>query len=261
MKRWIQLSGLYRREVARFFKVPLQTIGAPIINATLYLLIFGISLGESIKMEGELSYLAFLIPGLTAMSLIRNSFDNASSAIIGQKYLNELQDLRVTPFSILQISMAKGISSLTRGLLVAFITIIVGEIFYFIEYRELLSIANPFTLTYFLLCGGLAFGFLGIAVAMYSRSFEHVGAVSLLILLPLVYLGGVFFGLEGMHPVWQKASHLNPLFYLISGIRYGMVGTKGLSLSLSMSMTFLFFLFCSALALMSLRDGSRYFKS
>ncbi|MCB1110970.1 MAG: ABC transporter permease [Chlamydiia bacterium] len=260
MNRWIQMQGLYQREVVRFLKVPLQTVGAPIVNAILYLLIFGVSLGHSIHIEEEIPYLAFLIPGLIAMSIIKNSFDNATSAIIGQKYVNELQDLRVTPFSSQQICLAKGLSSLTRGVLVGFITYLVGQIFFYIQRGQFLSIVDLGVFLYFLLLGGLSFGMLGIAIGMWARSFEHVGAVSMLILLPLIYLGGVFFSLEGMHSFWQNASHLNPLFYMINGIRYGMLGSADTHLGVAMGVTFLFFVVCYLLALISLRNGSRYIR-
>jgi len=260
MNKWTQVSGLYRREVARFFKVPLQTIGAPIVNSILYLLIFGVSLGSSIHLENNLPYLGFLIPGLIAMSLIKNAFDNSTSAIMGQKYVNELQDLRVTPFSLQQLCVAKTFSSLTRGLIVGFITYAVGQAFYILWEGQFLPIRDPFIFTYFILFGGLAFGNLGIAIGMWSKSFEHVGAVSMLVLLPLIYLGGVFFSLENAHPFWQTVSHFNPLYYIINGIRYGMLGQSDINLTIASCMTLGFFIICYALAINSLKKGSRYMR-
>ncbi len=260
MNKWIQWKGLYHREVARYFKVPLQTIGAPIVNSLLYLLIFGVSLGQSIHLAGGVSYLAFLIPGLIAMSLIKNAFDNSTSALMGQKYVNELQDLRIVPLTIHQIVSSKTAASLTRGLIVGFITYLVGQAFYLICMDHFLPIAAPLALIYFLLAGGLAFANLGIAIGMWSKSFEHVGAVSMLILLPLIYLGGVFFNLANIHPFWQTLSHFNPLFYIINGIRYGMLGETDTSLPLAIAVTFAFLLLCHILALASLRKGSRYLR-
>ncbi|WP_194848318.1 ABC transporter permease [Candidatus Neptunochlamydia vexilliferae] len=260
MSKWIQWKGLYHREVARYFKVPLQTIGAPIVSTLLYLLIFGVSLGKSIHLAGGFPYLAFLIPGLIAMSLIRNSFDNSTSALMGQKYVNELQDLRTAPLSIHQIVSSKSIASLTRGLIVGAITYLVGQAFYLSYMGHFLPIAAPLTFIYFIVIGGLAFAGLGIAIGMWSRSFEHVGAVSMLILLPLIYLGGVFFNLENVHPFWQTLSHFNPLFYTINGVRYGMLGQSDTSLPLAIGVTFAFALLCHLLALLSLRKGSRYLR-
>lgn len=260
MNKWTQFSGLFWREVTRFFKVPLQTLGAPIVNSTLYLLIFGVSLGHSIHLNNNLPYLAFLIPGLIAMSLIKNAFDNSTSALMGQKYVNELQDLRVTPLTKTQLCLAKTTASLTRGLIVGCITYLVGQVFYLIWQHEFLAIRDPLIFAYFLIIGGLAFGNLGIAIGMWSKSFEHVGAVSMLVLLPLIYLGGVFFSLENAHGFWQSLSRFNPLFYIINGIRYGMLGHSDIHLGIAASASFAFFLICTALSLLSLRSGSRYLR-
>ena len=260
MNRWIQFSGLFKREVTRFCKIPLQTLGAPIVNSSLYLLIFGVSLGHSIHLENNLSYLAFLIPGLIAMSIIKNAFDNATSSIMGQKYVNELQDCRTSPLTLQQLCFAKGLSSLTRGLLVGLITYLVGQIFFLIFHERFLIIHDSLIFIYFAVFGGFAFGNLGIAIGMWSKSFEHVGAVSMLILLPLIYLGGVFFSLENAHPFWQAISHINPLYYIINGIRYGILGTSDISFSLAASVTFFFFVVCYFLALISLRKGSNYMR-
>ncbi len=260
MNKWIQFYGLFQREVTRFLKVPLQTLGAPIINSFLYLLIFGVSLGESIHMEEGFPYLAFLIPGLIAMSVIKNAFDNATGSIVGQKYMNELQDHRTTPLSLQQLCLSKATASLTRGILVGLITYLVGQAFYITFQKAFLTIHDPIAFTYFIIFGGLTFANLGIAIGMWSKSFEHVGAVSMLVLLPLIYLGGVFFSLENAHLFWQTISHINPLYYIINGIRYGMLGKSDINLALSISVTFLFFAVCYLLALMSLRKGSNYMR-
>lgn len=256
----IQFFGLFRREVVRFLKVPLQSIGAPIVNSCLYLLIFGVSLGHSIQVHENISYLAFLIPGLIAMSIVKNAFDNSTSALIGQKYVNELQDLRTTPLSVSQIWLSKTAASLVRGLLVGLITYAVGQIFHLIWEAEFLPIVDLKAFVFFSLFSGLAFGSLGIAIGMWAKSFEHIGAISMLVLLPLIYLGGVFFTLENAHVFWQTLSHFNPLFYIINGMRYGMLGICDIHLGLAAAVTFVFFLICYVLAILSLRKGSRYLR-
>lgn len=260
MKWWIQTSGLFTREVARFFKVPLQALGAPIINAFLYLLIFGVSLGHSINLGESVSYLAFLIPGLIAMAIIRNTFDNATSSIMGQKYVNELQDNRIAPLTSQQLCLARAAAALTRGLLVGVITYLVGEIFFFTLHGTFLIFYNLSIFLFFAVFGGLAFANLGIAIGMWSKSFEHIGAVSMLVLLPLIYLGGVFFSLENAHLLWQNISRINPLYYMINGMRYGFLGISDVHFALAASVTLLFFMICYILALMSLRKGSNYLR-
>nr|MDJ0652482.1 ABC transporter permease [Simkaniaceae bacterium] len=126
--------------------------------------------------------------------------------------------------------------------------------------RKFLVLYNPYIFLFFAVFGGLAFGNLGTAIGMWSKSFEHVGAVSMLVLLPLIYLGGVFFSLENAHPLWQKVSHINPLYYLINGIRYGFLGKSDICSTLAALVTFLFFIVCYGLALISLRKGSNYLR-
>ncbi len=255
-----QLRGLLWREIERYLKVPLQTVAAPIVNSILYLLIFGVSLGRSIAIEHASSYLVFLIPGLVAMACIRNAFENSSSALLSQKYFNELQDLRVTPLTIGQLCFAKTVGSLTRGVFVALLTLLVGEGFYLSTQGEMLPFALPFMFLFFLFFGGMAFASLGVAVGMWSKSFEHIGAVSSLILLPLIYLGGVFFDLQSMAPIWQTLSRFNPLFYLIQGIREAMLGGDRADLKEYALFAFIFFVLCYILALLSLKKGARYLR-
>ncbi len=260
MNKYIQFRGLLSREVMRFLKVPLQTIGAPMINTFLYILIFGVSLGRSIELKGNTSYLEFLIPGLVAMSIIKNSFDNATSSIMGQKYVNELQDLRTAPFSILQLSFSRSLASLLRGLIVGLITLFIGEIFYVVIFHAFIGIHNPISLLFFSVVGGLCFGFLGTTIGMYSKSFEHVGAISSMVLLPLIYLGGVFFNINNLDPFWRYLSYFNPLYYLIDGIRYSFLGNGESSILISAATAFFFLVFVYLLSIHSLKRGSNYFR-
>ncbi len=260
MKALIQFQGVCMREISRLFKIPLQTFGAPIVNAVLYLMIFGVGLSGSIRSNEGVSYLAFLIPGLITMSVIKNAFDNAASSIIGPKYVNDLQDLRTTPLSILQISFAKSLISLMRGIFIALITYIIGQIFFFSMYGKLIAIAHLASFFYFLCIGGLSFGFLGVGIGMWARSFEHIGAISALILLPLIYLGGVFFTLTNLDPIWQKISLFNPLFYFINGIRYGILGTTDVSFFKLIFVSLVFFFLTFIYAHLTLKKGTNYLR-
>lgn len=216
--------ALYLREMKRFLKVIFQTVFTPLINATLYLLIFGLSLGKNIHLDGGISYLAFLIPGLVMMSVLNNAFQNSSSSIVSGKFAGDLEDLKVVPLSSNQIIWALSIAGLCRGLVVGIITFLVGEVFFYIVEGSILGVANPLALIFFLIAGGLIFAQLGITVAFWAKSFDQVSAVGSFILVPLIYLGGVFFSLSGLHSFWQNISKFNPVLYLINGVRYGLLG-------------------------------------
>jgi ABC-2 type transport system permease protein len=251
-KSSIQYIGLLRREVRRFLKVPLQTIGTPIISSLLYMLIFGVSLGSAIDLDSGLSYIAFLLPGLLTMSLIRNAFENSSSSIIGSKYVNELQDLRMTPLSRHQIVLALGTAALIRGCMVALLTLGVGLCF------TTFPIPHPLFFIAIIVLSGLTFGMLGLAIAMRSRSFEHISTINSFVLVPLIYLGGTFVPITKLHPFWQTISKWNPIFYIINSIRYAMVGVADAAPYRALGIICIALLLAYTLAIRALRPGASY---
>lgn len=229
MAPFIPFLTLYYREIRRFIKVIVQTVLAPIVSSGLYLVIFGVSLGGSIQMDSGVTYLAFLIPGLVMMSVLNNAYQNSSSSIISGKFGGDLEDWKIVPLSTQNILWALALGGLTRGLLVGVITLTVGEIFYWFTYDQILLPAHPFYLFLFLTIGGLSFSMLGISIAFWAKTFEHISGVGSFVILPLIYLGGVFFTLKGLHPIWQSLSMANPLLYFINGVRYSMLGTSDVS--------------------------------
>ncbi len=253
---WIPFVALYRREFARFMKVVFQTVFTPLINATLYLLIFGVSLGQNIVLHNGFPYLAFLIPGLVMMSVLNNAFQNSSSTIVAGKFSGDLEDLRISPLSRTQILWALNLAALTRGLLVGLVTFLVGYVFYFVKVGTALPMAHPFVLLGFLFLGGLIFASLGITVAFLAKSFDQLSAIGAFVLLPLIYLGGVFFSLESLHPVWQLISKANPVLYLINGVRYGILGDSDVSIQVALVVSVVTFVLFYLMALRSLRVGS-----
>ena len=243
--RWTPFLFLFYRDVFRFFKVWIQTIVAPLISQALYILIFGVSLGAVVKISEDFSYLGFLIPGLVAMSALNQSFQNGASSIFSMKITGEIIDIKSTALNMPQIIIAIGLSGLLRGLLVSSLTLTLGQIVHFFMEGSLLSIAHPFLLYFFLFLGGVVFALLGFIVGVFSKTFDHIGAISGFLLMPLIYLGGVFYDLDTLSPFWQKLSLLNPVFYFISGIRHCVLGISDVSIWLSFSfMIFSVFLAC-----------------
>ena len=248
--------ALFKKEIMRFWKVVGQTVLTPLVNASLYLLIFGVSLGQSISLSSGVSYLAFLIPGLITMATLNNAFQNTSSSILGSKFHGDIIDLKVVPLTLNQIVSAFSLGAIVRGLSVGAVTFIVSEIFHYVSVGEFLTIAHPFWLLFYLCVGGITFGLLGIIVGFWARNFEQVNAIGGFVLLPLIYLGGVFYSLENLHPFWQKISQINPLLYFVNGVRYRILGQsdvpaiKAMVVSL-VSMTVLYFL-----ARKSIKSGS-----
>jgi ABC-2 type transport system permease protein len=253
---WAPFYSLYSREMHRFLKVVFQTVFSPLISSTLYLLIFGVSLGGSISLKGGESYLAFLIPGLVMMSALNNAFQNSSSSIVSGKFSGDLEDWRVVPLSDQQIIWAVSLAGLTRGLLVGFVTFVVGAAFLFVIEGHMAPFAHPLALIFFLAVGGLSFAKLGISVAFWARSFDQVSAVGAFLLLPLIYLGGVFFSLRNLHPFWQAISRFNPVLYFINGVRYGMLGASDVDIGVAVAVSLGSLLLFHVLGLRALRGGN-----
>ncbi len=247
---------LIEREIRRFLKVLVQTVVTPAVSSFLYLLIFGVSLGNAVTLQNGVSYLAFLIPGLMMMGLMNNSFQNSSSSIVTSKFSGDIEDLRVVPITENAIVWAYGFGGLVRGTLVACVTLIVGEVFHYLQKGDFLQIAHPGLALYFVVAGGLLFGLLGISVAFWAVSFEQLAAFGSFVLVPLTYLGGVFISIEKLPPFWKFASECNPLLYLINGLRYGMIGTSDVDVERSLAVSVLGILVFYILARVSLRRGS-----
>lgn len=247
---------LFEREIKRFMKVVVQTVVTPFISSFLYLLVFGVTLGSQVKVHETVPYLAFLIPGLMMMGLMNNAFQNSSSSIVSSKFSGDLEDIRVAPISNQQIIWAMSLGGVVRGAIVALVTYVVGAIFYYFQRGEVFGIAHPLVLLYFVVVGGLIFGMLGISIAFWARTFDQLSAFSAFVLLPLTYLGGVFISIANLHPFWQMLAKLNPLLYLINGLRFGVLGVSDVPLQDSVVLSLLGFGVFYVLSLWSLRRGS-----
>lgn len=221
--------SLFQREVKRFLRVIVQTLLIPLVNSILYLLIFGISLGQQVSAQNGVSYLEFLIPGLVMMGLLNNAFQNCSSSIATSRFYGNLEDLKVAPIGPSQIIAAMALAGLLRGILVGAIVFLAGASFHFGVYHQWIEVKHPLILILFLAIGGLTFAMIGIMAAFKAKNFDQLEAVGGFLLLPLIYLGGVFFSLQGLHPFWQSLSRLNPILYLINGVRYGVLGISDVS--------------------------------
>jgi len=255
-REFMSFCMLYYKELRRFNKVVIQTVLTPLITSSLYLLIFGISLGKNIQLLNQIPYLAFIIPGLVMMGVLNNAYQNSSTSIISGKFSGDLQDLKVTPLGDHQIIWALGLGGLTRGLIVGGITFMVGQIFYYQIYKEFISVAHPFYLLIFVTIGGLTFAIMGLSVAFWAKTFDQLSAISSFLLTPLIYLGGVFFTLENLHPTWQALSKFNPLLYFINGVRMGILGHSDVNVSTALAVSLMFLVFVYFIALRSLKRAS-----
>lgn len=247
---------LFRKEISRFMRVWSQTVFSPLINATLYILVFGISLSALLKNQTGYTYLEFLIPGLVAMSSLNNSLTNSASSIMSAKFHNDLQDLKIIPLEPVLIAMAYSLAGIVRGFLCGALVFCVGQIFVYFQTGSFFQVHHPLALIAFLFLGCSFFGSLGIWTGFISKSFDHVNAISQFIVMPLIYLGGVFYSLSSLHPFWQQVARVNPLVYIINGIRWSVLGVSDFSVGLCLAVCFAFFLFGIFIAIRGVTKGN-----
>ena len=253
---WTPFLILFLREIQRFSKVLAQTICIPAINSFIYLLIFGVSLGRNIQVLEGITYLEFLIPGLIMMGCMNNSYQNSSSSLLGMKFGREIVDIKASPLTVQQIIWAMSLGGLCRGLIVGVVVLLSGELFYYFHENTLLIPAYPSYFILFSIIGGLAFSKLGIAVSFWAKTFDHVSAIGGFIILPLIYLGGVFFSLNNLSPFWVTVSHFNPLLYFINGVRYGILGLSDVPVNMALWVSLFSLLLFHLIAVWTLKKGS-----
>lgn len=246
------LSGwqtLFYKEVLRFWKVSFQTVAAPVLTAVLYLLIFGHVLENHVKVYDQISYTAFLIPGLVMMSLLQNAFANSSSSLIQSKIMGNLVFLLLTPLSHWSWFFAYVGSSVVRGLVVGAGVFLVT--FWFTD----LSVVAPLWVIAFAVMGAALLGALGLIAGLWAEKFDQLAAFQNFIIMPMTFLSGVFYSIHSLPSFWQGVSHLNPFFYMIDGFRYGFFGQSDVSPWLSFGIVGVALLVVGGLAVHLLRTG------
>jgi ABC-2 type transport system permease protein len=240
---------LLYKEVLRFWKVGFQTVGAPILTAVLYMLIFGHVLQDQLKVYGSVSYTAFLVPGLVMMSVLQNAFANSSSSLIQSKIMGNLVFLLLTPLSHWHWFVAYVGSSMVRGLAVGTgvfaVTVFFGQP----------GFVAPLWIAVFAILGAALLGALGLIAGLWAEKFDQMAVFQNFIIMPMTFLSGVFYSIHSLPPVWQKVSHLNPFFYMIDGFRYGFFGVSDVSPWLSLGIVGTALLLVSALAVHLLKIG------
>lgn len=228
---WLPFATLLQKEVRRFLRVSFQTLLAPIVTASLYLFVFGATLGERISVLEGFSYAQFVIPGLILMGVISNSFANTSSSLFISRYLGNIVDLLVTPLSAPQFILAYTLAAMLRGLLVG------GAVLFISTFFAGLPWQNPFAALAMAALASFLFAQFGLVAAIHANTFDALSMFNNFLILPLIYLGGVFYPVSILPPFWEHLSRFNPMLYLIDGFRRAILGVGDVPLSLAFSVT------------------------
>ncbi|ODV42593.1 metal-dependent hydrolase [Cupriavidus sp. UYMMa02A] len=240
---------LLYKEVLRFWKVSFQTVAAPVLTAVLYLLIFGHVLENRVKVYDQISYTAFLVPGLVMMSVLQNAFANSSSSLIQSKITGNLVFVLLPPLSHWEMFGAYVVASVIRGLSVGLGVLLVTAWF------ANLHFANIGWILVFGLLGAGILGTLGLIAGIWAEKFDQLAAFQNFLIMPATFLSGVFYSIHSLPAFWQAVSHANPFFYMIDGFRYGFFGVSDVSPMFSLTVVGAAFVLLAALALRLLKSG------
>ena len=245
------VMAIYRFEMTRTLRTLFQSIVAPVVSTTLYFVVFGAAIGSRISEVGGVSFGAFIVPGLVMLSLLMQSISNASFGIYFPKFTGTIYEILSAPISTFEIVLAYVGAAATKSTILAVIIMITAR--FFVDYQ----IAHPFAMVGFLVLTVTTFSLLGFIIGIWADNFEKLQFVPMLVITPLTFLGGTFYSIDMLPPVWQTVSLFNPVVYLISGFRWSFYGAADVSVTLSLVMTSIFFAICTAVIWWMFKTGYR----
>ncbi|NRA19427.1 MAG: ABC transporter permease [Oceanospirillaceae bacterium] len=249
----IALYTIVRREIRRFTRIWLQTLLPPAITMSLYFVIFGNLIGSRIGQMGGFSYMEFIVPGLIMMSVITNSYSNVVASFYSAKFQRNVEEMLVSPMPNWVILVGYVLGGVSRGVMVGFLVTMLSLFFTDLQVHSLTIIIIVTLLTSILFAIG---GFIN---AMLANSFDDISIVPTFILTPLTYLGGVFYSISLLPEFWQGVSQLNPILYMVSTFRYGILGASDINIYLALVVIVVFVvgLFMVALDMLNKGKGIR----
>ena len=245
------VKAIYFYEMARFFRTLLQSFISPVISTSLYFVVFGAAIGSRIQEVEGISYGAFIVPGLIMLSVMTQATSNASFGIYFPKFIGTINELLSAPVNFLEIVMGYVGAAATKSLFVGVVILVTAG--FFVD----LQIAHPLAMILFLVLTCLSFSLMGFIIGIWAGNFEQLQLVPLLIVTPLVFLGGSFYSISMLPPIWQTITLFNPVVYLISGFRWSFFGTADVPIGLSLLAIAGFTLLCLAVIGWIFRTGWR----
>lgn len=232
------IRAIYKFEMARTLRTVLQSIVSPVISTSLYFVVFGAAIGSRIQNIDGISYGAFIVPGLIMLSLLTQSITNAAFGIFFPKFTGTIYEILSAPVSYIEIVLGYVGAAATKSMILGLI--ILGTASLFVP----LEIAHPFWMIMFLVLTAITFSLFGFVLGIWADGFEKLQLVPFLIVTPLIFLGGSFYSVDMLPPIWQTITLFNPVVYLISAFRWSFYGVADVSVALSMTMTVLFLALC-----------------
>ena len=245
------IRAIYKFEMARTFRTPLQSIISPVISTSLYFIVFGAAIGSRITEIEGVSYGAFIVPGLIMLMILTQSVSNGSFGIFFPKFSRTIYELLSAPVSHFEIVLSYVGAAATKSILLSVIILATASLF------VPLRIEHPLWMIGFLLLTAVSFSLLGFILGIWADNFEKLQLVPLLIITPLTFLGGSFYSIEMLPPLWRTVTLFNPVVYLVSGFRWSFYGSADVAVGVSLAMSLLFLAVFAAIAAWIFRTGYR----
>ena len=245
------IRAIYLFEMARTGRTLMQSIVAPVLSTSLYFIVFGSAIGSRMVEIDGVSYGAFIIPGLTMLSLLNQSVSNASFGIYMPKFSGTIYEVLSAPISYIEILLGYVGAAATKSTVLGVLILVTAR--FFVDYE----IAHPFWMVGFLVLTAVTFSLFGFILGVWADGFEKLQVVPMMIITPLTFLGGSFYSIDMLPPFWQKVTLLNPVVYLISAFRWSFYGLADVSVGLSAAMILLFLGVCMLVVRWMFKSGYR----
>ncbi|HVI25053.1 MAG TPA: ABC transporter permease [Xanthomonadaceae bacterium] len=243
------IAAIYRFEMARTFRTLMQSIASPVLSTSLYFVVFGAAIGSRMGEVGGVSYGAFIIPGLLMLSLLNESISNASFGIYMPKWAGTIYELLSAPVSPFEVVVGYVGAAATKSVLLGALILVTARLF--VPYE----IQHPAWMLCFLLLTAVSFSLFGFIIGLWADDFQKLQVVPLMVMTPLTFLGGAFYSIDMLPPIWQKITLFNPVVYLISGVRWSFYGVADVDVAVSAGMTLAFLALCLAAVWWIFRTG------
>ena len=234
------IRAIYRFEMARTFRTLMQSIASPVLSTSLYFVVFGAAIGRRMGAIDHVSYGAFIVPGLIMLSILSESVSNASFGIYLPKWSGTIFELLSAPVSYVEVLIGYVGAAATKSVMLGVLILVTARVF--VPY----GIVHPVWMVAFLILTAVSFSLLGFILGVWAGNFEQLQVVPLMILTPLTFLGGAFYSISMLPPLWQKITLFNPVVYLISGFRWSFYGTADVNVLASAAATLCFLALCVA---------------
>ena len=245
------IKAIYRFELARTWRTLLQSIASPVISTSLYFIVFGSAIGSRMAQIDGVSYGAFIVPGLIMLSILTESISNASFGISMPKFSGTIYEVLSAPISAIEIVIGYVGAAATKSIILGLIILATARLF--VDF----SIVHPFWMIAFLVLTSVTFSLFGFIIGIWADGFEKLQIVPSMIVMPLAFLGGSFYSINMLPPVWQTITLFNPVVYLISGFRWSFYGVADVGVAISLGMTLVFMLLCLGVIWWIFKSGYR----